>query len=713
MRPAHTLVLLLVLSSSVILAAEPRGEFASVIFPSGRPDSFAVTVERDGVLHEIVLERHSVRAPRFRVRVALPDGSSEAFDPAPAATYRGHVRGQAGSRVLAHLGPNGLTARVVDGDGMDWEIRPSSSPDGGHVIARPQEGVERPVDCPDGVPAPVATSPDEAAPATFDGQHLSQIAFDVDFEYYVLKGSSVQNSVDAVEAIMNQVDFFYARDVLITYEITEIVVRTSQFYFPTGGGHLLELFRDEWNTNQTDVVRDQAHLMTNKSGIEFGGLAYVGAICNAWAYGWSLDSANIVGHELGHNWGAGHCHDLAPCNNMCGGCFFVAPLTKDIKTAYRDSLSCLDDAGAYPVALPPYAHPEQVVYSRDELVLLQSETFDVLANDHDGNLDPLSIDAFDTTTERGGTVDLSAGSGPDGRDELVYTPPGFVFPVSDSFEYTVGDGTGQQQQGAVTVHVPARRLVGYWKLDDGAGTNATDASNFGRNGTTEGQPLWGPGVHAGALRLDGVDDAVVLPSMHLRSNSVTISGWVHRLGSQTPWAGLFFSRDENTIAGISVGNAHELRYHWNGGEWTWDSGLVLPDQQWVFVALVVEPHQATLYLDDGTLQSATHVVTHAIEEFDGVSKLGHDSDSESRRFRGMLDDFRIHDHALSATEIADLVQRGGPAVGPNPLDAGRFVPLVGQASWVPGLAAESHDVYIGQDYANVRDAGPGSPEPRR
>jgi hypothetical protein len=159
-----------------------------------------------------------------------------------------------------------------------------------------------------------------------------------------------------------------------------------------------------------------------------------------------------------------------------------------------------------------------------------------------------------------------------------------------------------------------------------------------------------------------------------------------------------------------VGNAHELRYHWNGGEWTWDSGLVLPDQQWVLVGLVIEPHQATLYLDDGTLQSATHVVTHAIEEFDGVSKLGHDSNSESRRFRGMLDDFRIHDHALSATEIADLVQRGGPAVGPNPLDAGRFVPLVGQASWVPGLAAESHDVYIGQDYVNVRDAGPGSPE---
>jgi hypothetical protein len=562
------------------------------------------------------------------------------------------------------------------------------------------------------VPVPGGPAQPPLAPRIFDGQHLTQIAFDVDYHYYLLKGSSVRNCVDAVEAIMNEVDLFYARDLMATYEITHIIVRTSQFYFPTGGGHLLDLFRIEWNTNQSHIVRDMAHLMTNKSGIDYGGLAYVGAICNEWAYGWSLDSTNIVGHELGHNWGAGHCHDLAPCNNMCGGCFYIAPNTKDIMTAYRDTLTCLDDAGAYPDPLPPYAHPEQLTLTRDELAVLASETFDVLGNDHDGNLDPLAIDAFDAASEWGGTITLSPGSGPNGRDELVYEPPGFVFPGEDRFAYTVGDGTGLDQQGTVTVRAEAPRLVGYWKLDDETGTGAADASNYGRHATTEGEPLWAHGPHDGAVYLDGADDAVLVPPMQLRSDQVTITAWINRSGTQNPWAGIVFSRDGSTIAGLSLGTAHELRYHWNGTYWSWDPGLVVPANQWVFVALVVEPAQATIWLHDGTLQSAVNVAVHDIEEFDGTTKLGHDTNSASRRFNGMLDDVRIYGYALTPTEIADLADLGGKAVAPNPVDGGQMVPAVGETSWLPGLSADSHHVYFGEDYVTVRDATVASPEYR-
>ena len=46
--------------------------------------------------------------------------------------------------------------------------------------------------------------------------------------------------------------------------------------------------------------------------------------------------------------------------------------------------------------------------------------------------------------------------------------------------------------------------------------------------------------------------------------------------------------------GQPCGNADELRYHWNDGYWDWDSGLVLPDAEWVFVALVLEPTRATM-----------------------------------------------------------------------------------------------------------------------
>ncbi len=675
--------------------------------PAGRPAAFAVTVAHRGEAREIVLERHSLRAPGLAVRLWRPDGTSASFTPSPPATYRGHVAGAPGSRVFAHLGPGGLTARIFGVGPREWAVRPASVGNGAHEVHEP--AAER-LDCPAGVRAPEGDEPRGAALSLFPGQHLSQIAFDVDYHYFLLKGASVQNSVDAVEAIMNEVDFFFARDVEITYQITHIVVRTAQYYFPTGGGHLLDLFRNEWNTKQALVLRDQAHLMTNKSNIEFGGLAYVAAVCNSWSYGWSRDSANIVGHELGHNWGSGHCHDLAPCNNMCGGCFFVGPATKEIITAYRDSRSCLDDAGAYPEPLPPYAHPETLTLGRDELALLASETFDVLGNDHDGNLDPLSLDGFDAVTAQGGSVALSPGSGPDGRDELVYAPPGFVFPGEDRFTYVVGDGTGLEQTGSVTIRVPARQLVGYWQLDEPSGTTVADASNHGRHGMTQGGPLWVAGRHAGALQLDGIDDAATFPPPHTRSNTITLSAWIYRLGNQAAWAGLLFSRDENTIAGLSLGPGHELRYHWNGGEWSWGSGLVVPDQQWAFVALVVEPQRATLYLDAGSLQSAVHAAAHGIEEFDGELKLGHDPADTTRRFRGSIDEARVHDHALTSAEIVDLVELGGKAAAPNPLDGGRHVPLVGETSWLAGLFADSQDLYFGDDYVSVRDATPASPE---
>jgi hypothetical protein len=690
--------------------------------PSGRPAAFVLDIEHDGLRRRIVLQRHSVRAPGFRVRVQRPDGSYTSFRPLESATYRGHVVGEPGARVFARLGDAGVWARVIGDGAPDWSVRPATAEEGSspatHVLNEPDPAVERPVDCPHGVGVPhhsSAAPPQDgpvstAAPRTFAGQHLAQIAFDVDYHYYLLKGSSVQNSIDAVEGILNQVDLYYARDVLVTYEITEIVVRTSQFYFPSGGLDLLELFRDEWNTNQTDVVRDVAHLMSNKSNVEYGGVAYIRAVCNTWAYGWSLDSANTVGHELGHNWGAGHCHDVAPCNNMCGGCFFVAAETKDIITAYRDTLTCLDDAGPHPDPLAPYAHPEGITLGRDELAGLVSESFDVLGNDHDGNLDPLSLDGFDTVSARGGSIDLSPGTGPDGRDELVYGPPGFVFPREDRFGYTVGDGTGLDRRGEVTIAVPAPSLVGYWKLDDAAGGVATDASNFGRHAATEGEPVWGFGTHDGALRFDGDDDAVTIPPLQLRSDSMTVTAWVRRVGSQNPWAGIVFSRDGNTIAGLSFGYANELRYHWNGAQYTWDSGLVVPELQWVFVALVVEPQQATIYLDDGSLQSAVNTASHDIEEFDGSTRLGHDTSSASRRFRGSLDDVRLYDHALTADEIVQLAAMGGKAVAPNPVDGGHLVPALGEVSWLSGLSADSHDVYFGEDYVAVRDATTGSPE---
>ncbi len=69
----------------------------------------------------------------------------------------------------------------------------------------------------------------------------------------------------------------------------------------------------------------------------------------------------------------------------------------------------------------------------------EESTLDVIANDFDlGGLD-LTIESFDATSALGGMISLSAGTGPEGRDELIYTAPASSF-GDDSFDYVITNG---------------------------------------------------------------------------------------------------------------------------------------------------------------------------------------------------------------------------------------------------------------------------------
>ncbi len=100
----------------------------------------------------------------------------------------------------------------------------------------------------------------------------------------------------------------------------------------------------------------------------------------------------------------------------------------------------------------PFALPDSV----DFIVAGESLPVDVLANDGHTAGEPLHISSFDAVTTQGGSVALSAGTGPDGRDELLYTaPPAYSGP--DSFNYTIGDDFGDTADSVVnaTVYDPA------------------------------------------------------------------------------------------------------------------------------------------------------------------------------------------------------------------------------------------------------------------
>lgn len=156
-----------------------------------------------------------------------------------------------------------------------------------------------------------------------------------------------------------------------------------------------------------------------------------------------------------------------------------------------------------------------------------------------------------------------------------------------------------------------------------------------------------------ALDLPGNSgDYAVIPAMDLNTNTFTASAWVKSDGIQNDWAAIIFCRDGFTTAGLSTASNNELRYHWNGNEWSWSSGVYLPQDEWAHVALVIEPTQMHIYLNG---VPTTRIRTHSAEEFNGTTRIGNDANSGSRTFDGLIDEVCIWDRALSQNEIRELM----------------------------------------------------------
>ena len=264
--------------------------------------------------------------------------------------------------------------------------------------------------------------------------------------------------------------------------------------------------------------------------------------------------------------------------------------------------------------------------------------------------------------------------------------------------------------GWVEAGPPDANFLEVWfEFEDEFGITASDSSGNNRDGTLiDMDPVydWVTGYVGDALQFDGVDDYVEFPALNLNSDTVTMSAWIEPNGLQPIFAGIVFCRHdanddggyeepEDTVAGLcfSYGGGwvrnNELGYNWNDEWWSWHSGLIVPDKQWSFVAIVVEPTQATLYLyENEALSEEINAKAHDIEQFGDVGTIAYDNSlgtaNPRDKFNGKIDDVRIYNKALTRDEILYLAQ------GPGLI----YVPL---ASW--RADADGSDKVDFRDYA--------------
>ena len=100
-------------------------------------------------------------------------------------------------------------------------------------------------------------------------------------------------------------------------------------------------------------------------------------------------------------------------------------------------------------------------------------------------------------------------------------------------------------------------LIGHWTFDEGAGNIAFDSSDYGNDGTLEGNPQWVEGIFGGALDLDGNDDYVAIDGIadDLTDNNFTVTAWI-----KTTQSG-----DGNVIGSNDTGSGHQFIFGVDGG----------------------------------------------------------------------------------------------------------------------------------------------------
>ena len=308
--------------------------------PAGREALFFTNVTIDGSDLTLELHAHSVRGDGFMLLVQDDSGTLNRVEPPPPRTLRGSLLELPDSEVAGSLLESGLSALIWMPDGTVWTIQPlkqlvADARRATHVVYR--DSSPGPWECGLDTSA-VPHSPDlgeaDADQGGTDGTGvtLTDLAIDADLRLYRLNGSSVEATVADVENVLNGNNIVYRRDVEILFEITTIVVRTSEAEDPyddiTNNGALLNRFISHWNNNHDDIQRDVAHLMTgiNIDGNIIGTANGIGNICfNSYSFAQTRFTSSLrfrvalTAHEIGHNYNALHCNSNPPCNIMCSG----------------------------------------------------------------------------------------------------------------------------------------------------------------------------------------------------------------------------------------------------------------------------------------------------------------------------------------------------------------------------------------------------------
>jgi hypothetical protein len=234
------------------------------------------------------------------------------------------------------------------------------------------------------------------------------------------------------------------------------------------------------------------------------------------------------------------------------------------------------------------------------------------------------------------------------------------------FIIRVTDPTGLADDAALNITTPGPTdLIAHHQFN-----NTPADSSGGTTATNFGSPVYADGLFERGIRLDGTDDYVKLRTTVVNGlTDVTIAARVFWDGGNN-WQRIFDFGNNTTqymvLTPKSGGNTLRFTISVSGngaGEQILETSP-LPVGEWSHVAVTLNGNTGTLYVNGAVADSRTVTIDPA--DFSPALNYIGKSQYADPYFKGVVDDFRIYNRSLSASEVSALAVPLPAVIVPDP-----------------------------------------------
>ena len=286
-------------------------------------------------------------------------------------------------------------------------------------------------------------------------------------------------------------------------------------------------------------------------------------------------------------------------------------------------------------------------------------------------------------------------------------------PLSKSTTYywrvNSSNGLGDSDWSSIwsfTTESAGAALVAHWKMDESSGTILNDATIKMNVATTVANPIFATGILGNALQLNGTTQYATVPtspSMDITAG-ITLATWIKPTGSSATTQNLI----KKAITSGTLINGYELgltssrkvyfqiNQNTKGKTYRVESSSVYPlnGSEWMHVAGTFDGAVMKLYIngvqEGGNVNGpAGGIASNTLQVGIGAMPTG------KYFYKGLLDDVRIYNEALSAPEIFILLQAPpSPPTLISPSHLQKGVDLSVMLQWATSLTADSYRVQV-------------------